>query len=81
MGAGSTGQRDRTNIAKWVSMSGEFLKGEKPANLPRHQPKDSKSARPDYPSIVAYYRRDRIALQFAAVHESGCGTFETCRLY
>ena len=25
--------------------------------------------------------RDRVRVLFAALHESGCGTFETCRLH
>ena len=41
----------------------------------RHQPKDSKDARPDYSSIAAYYRRrgDRITMLFAAVRQSAIG--------
>ena len=68
--------------------AGRILKGEKPAESSsgaahkvrvRHQPKDSKDARPDYSSIAAYYRRrgDRITMQFAAVHEFAIGTKRT----
>jgi hypothetical protein len=44
---------------------------------PRHQSQDCESARPRDPGVPRCPRRlgDRIALIFAAVHESGCGRY------